>query len=48
MKKGKIYVSMTWAYKFISKNEHLFGDFPLMVVEHPKNKNKIAYQLIYK
>jgi hypothetical protein len=48
MKTGKIYVSMAWAYKFILKNEHLFGDFPIMIVKHPKNKNKIAYQLIYK
>ena len=48
MKKGKIYLSMTWAYKFILKNENLFGEFPLMVVEHPKDKAKVAYQLIYK
>lgn len=47
-KKGKIYISPNWAWKAIMKSPEKFGDFPVILVEHPKNKNKIAYQLLYK
>jgi hypothetical protein len=48
LKLGKIYLRPSWAWRYIEKNPSLFGDFPLMIVDHPKKGDKIAYQLVYK